>query len=82
MNPCEPPDQKTRRSAKNHWPKRKSRAQKEIRFHGVEDRFGQDALASQAAFNNPRFSTASKGHNTSDACDRRHYGVADFGTIS
>ena len=37
MTPCEPPNQKTRRSAKSHWPNRKSLSQKEIQFHGVED---------------------------------------------
>ena len=38
MTSCEPPVQKTRRNAKNLLPMHKSFSQKEIQFHGVEDR--------------------------------------------
>ena len=41
MYPCEPRGQKTRCSAGNYWPKRKSLAQKEIQLHGVEDHLKQ-----------------------------------------
>ena len=47
MTPCEPPNQKTRRSAKSHWPNRKSLSQKEIQFHGVEDGYKKSLKISE-----------------------------------
>ena len=40
MNPWEPPDQKTRWSAKSCRSMRNSRAQKEIQFHGPGSKQG------------------------------------------